>query len=145
MRSHGFTRGLTDAQLETLAALAHPITFDENEVILESGERSTYFYLLTEGSVAVEMRAPRYAVCVQAVEPGEIFGWSALLNQRDTVFQVRAREHSAALRLDGAALNAAFEVDPALGVEILRRTLGVVAGRVKSTEIRFAEMCGVRA
>jgi hypothetical protein len=26
----------------------------------------------------------------------------------------------------------------------LRRTLQVVAGRVKATEFRFAEMCGVR-
>jgi len=31
-----------------------------------------------------------------------------------------------------------------LGAEILRRTLQVVAGRVKATELRFAEMCGVR-
>jgi CRP-like cAMP-binding protein len=125
--------------------LASAVAFEENQVVLESGERSTAFYLLTEGSVAVEMRAPRYAVVVQAVGPGQVFGWSALLNQRDTVFQVRAREHSTALRIEGAALNAAFEADPKLGLEILRRTLNVVAGRVKATEIRFAEMCGIKA
>ena len=33
--------------------------------------------------------------------------------------------------------------DPDLGAEILLRILGVVAGRVKATEERFAEMCGV--
>ncbi len=144
LRAHEFTRGLTDGQVEALAALASPVTFEENEVVLQFGERSTFLYLLTAGSVAVELRTPRYAVLVQAVEPGQIFGWSALLNQRDTVFQVRAREHSAALRMDGARLNAAFEADPRLGLEILRRTLSVVAGRVKATEIRFAEMCGVK-
>jgi hypothetical protein len=29
-------------------------------------------------------------------------------------------------------------------VEVLARALRVVAGRVRATEIRFAEMCGVR-
>jgi hypothetical protein len=33
--------------------------------------------------------------------------------------------------------------DPDLGAEILLRILGVVAGRVRATEERFAEMCGV--
>jgi CRP-like cAMP-binding protein len=145
LRAHAFTSGLTDPQVDALAALATQVTFEENQVVLECGERSTSFYLLVEGSVAVELRTPRYAVCVQALGPGQVFGWSAFLDDTDTVFQVRSRERSAALRLDGAALNAAFHTDSQLGVEILRRTLQVVAGRVKATELRFAEMCGVKA
>lgn len=145
LRAHAFTSGLSDSQVDALAALAAPATFEENEVVLESGERSTSFYLLVDGSVAVELRTPRFAVCVQAVGPGQVFGWSALLDHQDTVFQVRARERSTALRLDGAKLAAAFQADPGLGMEVLRRTLQVVAGRVKATEVRFAEMCGVKA
>jgi CRP-like cAMP-binding protein len=145
LRTHAFARGLSDSQVEALAALASSVTFEENQVVLESGERSTSFYFVMEGSVAVELRTPRYAVCVQAVGPGQVFGWSALLNQQDTVFQVRSRERCTALRLDGAALAAAFQTDPPLGVELLLRILQVVAGRVKSTELRFAEMCGVKA
>jgi CRP-like cAMP-binding protein len=145
LRAHAFTRGLSDSQIDTLAALATPVTFEESQVILESGERSTSFYLLVEGSVAVELRTPRYAVCVQAVGPGQAFGWSALLDHQDTVFEVRSRERCTALRLGGAALSAAFQTDAPLGVEILRRTLQIVAGRVKATELRFAEMCGVKA
>jgi hypothetical protein len=34
--------------------------------------------------------------------------------------------------------------DPALGAEFFHRIISVVAGRVKATELRFAEMCGVR-
>ena len=62
----------------------------------------------------------------------------------NTLFQVRARERTAALRLDGAALRAACHKDTLLGTEVLQRTLKVVAGRVRATEMRFAEMCGVR-
>src|ERR1035438_3613096 len=117
LRAHAFTSGLTDPQVDALAALATQVTFEENQVVLECGERSTSFYLLVEGSVAVELRTPRYAVCVQALGPGQVFGWSALLDHQDTLFQVRARERITALRLDGAALAAAFQADSPLRSE----------------------------
>jgi len=124
--------------------MAQEITFEENEVILESGQRSTSFYLLVSGSVVVELRAATYVVCVEAIGPGQLFGWSALLNHQDTLFQVRAREHTTALRLNGARLKAACQADSQLGNEVRQRALQVVAGRGRATEIRFAEMCGVR-
>jgi hypothetical protein len=67
-----------------------------------------------------------------------------LLDHQDTLFQVRAREHTTALRLDGARLKAACQRDSQLGNEVRQRALQVVARRVRATEIRFAEMCGVR-
>ena len=49
-----------------------------------------------------------------------------------------------AMRIVGTALQAACKSDPAFAAEILHRILKVVAGRVRPTETRFAEMCGVR-
>lgn len=144
LRDHAFVRGLTGKQLESLARHAVPVHFEENEVVLLEGERSTAFYLLTSGSAVIELRAPNYAVCVQELAPGCIFGWSALLDKQDTLFQVRSREQTTALRIDGHRLKTLCQEDPELGSEILHRTLEVVAGRVKATEMRFAEMCGVR-
>jgi CRP-like cAMP-binding protein len=144
LRSHEFTSGLTQDQIASLASMARPVEFEPDELILMDGQRSTAFYLVVSGSVAVELCAPQYTVVVEAVGTGGAFGWSSLLDSHDTLFQVRAREHTTALRLEGHALKELCRADPALGVEILRRTLQVVAGRVKATELRFAEMCGVR-
>ncbi|MGA2038753.1 MAG: cyclic nucleotide-binding domain-containing protein [Bryobacteraceae bacterium] len=144
LQSHEFTSGLTQEQVATLASMARPVEFLPDELILMDGQRSTAFYLVISGSVSVELCAPQYTVVVEALGAGRAFGWSSLLDWHDTLFQVRAREHTTALRLEGHALKELCRTDPALGVEILRRTLAVVAGRVKATEIRFAEMCGVR-
>jgi CRP-like cAMP-binding protein len=141
---HAFLRGLSQEHLASLAALASAVTFDENEFILVDGQRSSAFFLVVSGSVAVELRTPHYAVCVEALGPGQVFGWSALLDEQDTLFQVRARENTTALRLDGPALKSKCRTQPELGAEVLQRTLQVVAGRVKATEMRFAEMCGIR-
>jgi CRP-like cAMP-binding protein len=144
LRDHAFTAGLSDAQVEGLAGLATKVTFAEDEVILLDGQRSTFFYLVVAGSVVVELRAARYVVSVQSLGTGSVFGWSALLDDQDTHFQVRARERTTALQIDGAALKARCFDDTGLGAEVFHRILSVVAGRVRATELRFAEMCGVR-
>ena len=144
VRNHAFLRGLGDDQVARLESMGVEASFDENEVILLSGQRSMGFYLILAGSVAVELNNGAFIVCVQALLAHEVFGWSALLDEQDTVFQVRARERTTAVRWEGADLSETFRTDPQLGVEFLRRTLRVVAGRVKATEEKFAEMCGVR-
>jgi CRP-like cAMP-binding protein len=144
LREHRFVRGLTAEQIDTLAAHSTAVTFDENEVVLVDGRRSSAFYFLVSGSAAIELRGTRYSVCVQALGPGDVFGWSALLEDQDTLFAVRARERMVALRIDGESLKTLCRSDAQLGSEFLRRTLHVVAGRVRATETRFAEMCGVK-
>ncbi len=145
LKSHEFTSGLSDRHIARLASLATEVAFAENEVILTDRQRSQYFYLVTSGSVNIELHTPSFTVSVLAVQPGEAFGWSSLLDHQDTLFQVRARERTTALRIAGADLTALFREDGELGVEILLRAMRVVAGRIQATEARFAEMCGVRS
>ena len=144
LRKHTFTSGLSDAQIATLASIASEVTFAENDLVLADREQSRSFFLVLKGSVSVELCAKNFVVSVQALGPGEVFGWSALLDHHETLFQVRAREHTTALRLDGDDLRAICHTDPLLGKEVMQRALAVVAGRVRATEVRFAEMCGIR-
>jgi CRP-like cAMP-binding protein len=143
LREHCFTNGLAGSGLAKLASLACEESFETDQIILVSGQQSKDFYLLLSGSVCVEVCAPHYTVCVQALEPGEAFGWSSLLLHHDTLFQIRARERSTVLRLDGARLSAVCGEDPEFGLELFRRLLDLVAGRVKATELRLAEFCGI--
>ncbi len=144
LEQHAFTQGLTDGQVATLAALATEVTFHENDVIFVDGQHSTSFYLVLTGSVVVELRTPVCVMVVQALGPGTVFGWSSLLDRQDTLFQVRARELTTALQIDGTTLKSRCMTDTPLGAALLHRILHVVAGRVKATELRFAEMCGIR-
>jgi CRP-like cAMP-binding protein len=144
-RSHpeSLLSGLTAAQRERLTALAREVTFEPDEVILRVGEPSRYFYILIAGSVSVDVVTRCYTARVQALSPGAVFGWSSLLDCCDTLFDVRARERSTALQLDGATLTQMCRDDPAFGVELLRGVLHSVAGRVLGAETKLAEFCGV--
>ncbi len=140
---HPFTRDFSAAEIARLADLAHEETFAPDQIILVAGEQSKNFYLLLSGSVCVEACAAYHTVTVQALGPGEAFGWSSLLRHHDTLFQIRAREQTTVIRFDGLQLSQVCEEDPALGLALFRRILEVVAGRVKATEARLGEFCGI--
>lgn len=144
LQGHTFLAGLGEAQLARLAEIAQPVQFREQELILGANQRSLDFYLLLSGSVSIELNNRQYAVRIQSLGPGDAFGWSALLNHHDTLFDVRTRERCTALRLGGAHLSAILREDPVFGAEFLRRTLLLVAGRVHATEMRLGEFCGIR-
>jgi len=143
-RTHAFLAGLSEAQVERIQSLGEEVTLPEGELVLDNGQRSTSCFLVLTGSVAVALATPRLTVCIQVVGPGGIFGWSALLHGQDTMFQVRTRERTTALRIEGRDLSECCREDPELGVELLHRVLLVVSERVRATETLFAEWCGVR-
>src|ERR1017187_4403583 len=150
LKGHSFLAGVPESQLDRLSRLARlsllalEVSFEEGDVILSAGQHSKHFYLLLSGSVCVGVCGRAGTICVQALGSGNAFGWSALLDHHDTLFQVRARESSTALRLDAEDLCTAFRQDAELAAEILRRALNLVAGRVQATETKLAEFCGVR-
>mgnify|MGYP005852993763 CR=1 FL=1 len=142
LSDHPFTQGMSESQLKKLASLAREVSFEEDEIVFRAGENSTHFCLLLSGSACVEIRKQYYGICVQTLGPGEAFGWSSLLDEHHTVFQVRARERCDAIFLDGQKLAEACQKDPKLGVDVFRRLARIVAKRVKATELRLAEFCG---
>ena len=144
LREHAFLAGLPADQLRELSAIAQSVDFEENELILLTAQQSRRFYLLLSGSVCVEFRTRAYSVRIQTLAAGEAFGWSALLEHHDTLFQVRAQEPSTALFLDSNDLALLLQRNPALAAGLYRRALHLVAGRVQATEAKLGELCGVK-
>jgi CRP-like cAMP-binding protein len=138
-----FVRDLPDCFLAKLPSLTDVVQFCEDEVILQVGERSSYLYLLVSGSVCVELRTPVYALCIQALAPGDPFGWSSLVGGGQAHFQVRAREPVTVLRLDPSRLTAVCREVPEFGLALYQRLSEVMAERLAATESRLADFCGV--
>ena len=134
---------LSPSQVETLAPLAREVSFEQDEIILRASHPSKYLYVLLSGCVRVEVKGKAFSYCIQELGPGQVFGWSSLLGQHDTLFQVRARDVSNALRLDGAQLRALVKTDPELEAKLLRKTLQVAADRIEATETKLGQLFGL--
>jgi hypothetical protein len=68
LREHTFTRGLDGPRLSKLASLTTQVTFVADEVILENRKQSLYFYLVTSGSVMVELRTPVFTAALDQAD-----------------------------------------------------------------------------
>ncbi|MCW5979675.1 MAG: Crp/Fnr family transcriptional regulator [Bryobacteraceae bacterium] len=142
LRSHPFTQELTKPQLGILARLAEVVSFEQDQQIFGSGDRSEFLYLLVSGTVSLELRTSGYTVRIQQLEAGETFGWSAMVDEPFRAFQVRALEECVVARLPGRRLMRACEENPRMGLLVFRNLAGMVARRLRATEARFVEFLG---
>lgn len=140
VRSHPFLAGMPEDHLEILASMAGEVTFRKDDTIFRQNDESSLFYLLVEGRVALEVTMPGRTLRIQTVGAGEELGWSSLLTPVKKQFQARSLEPVRALSFDGARLRAACDANCALGYDLMRRVLGVVADRLQNTRLQLIDM-----
>ena len=74
-----FFDGLRVETIELVSGCASNVQFDPGTTIFREGERADAFYLLRQGSVALETYVPaRGSVMIETIEAGDVLGWSWL-------------------------------------------------------------------
>ena len=142
LQAHPFTKGFWPDHLTRLAAMAAEVNFAPGELIFQEGDRSSLFYLLISGNVALEVLPAGRPVRVATLVAGEVLGWSSVTGDTDKQFQARALEEVHALAFDGTRLRHAFEQDYALGFWFLRAILNVMSDRLHSIR---AQLLGIHS
>jgi CRP-like cAMP-binding protein len=137
---HSFLEGLLPSHLDKLAALACEVSFEPDEVIFREGDPSSFFYLILEGTIALEIAAPHRFLTIQTVGEGEELGWSSLLDQVNKQFRARCLTQVRALAFDGVRLTATFETDHEFGYMLLRKVMAVVAERLRATRLQVLDI-----
>lgn len=140
LRQHPFTRGFWDEHVERLAAMAAEMRFSAGELIFHEGDRSSLFYLLVSGNVALEVVAPGHPVRVDTLYGGEVLGWSSVTGANEKQFQARALEEVHAVAFDGTRLRHAFEEDYAFGFWFMRAILTVMSGRLHAIRVQLLDI-----
>ena len=135
---------LRPEDIQQLYSMGSEVSFRKNEVIFREGDECAVFYILTSGSVILEVPVSNYVLGIETLAPGDEFGWSTMLMRERRHFQVRAREAASAMAFDGAALIRACQEDPVFGFAFLHRLLGVVSRRLEATRMRLLDMYASR-
>jgi CRP/FNR family cyclic AMP-dependent transcriptional regulator len=126
---------------QRLARLGTIQEFAADEVILEEGEDTREMGILISGRLALRTMVPgRGPVTILSVEPGDIFGWSAVFPNADAQSTVVATSEGRALVIDGARLRAALKEDHALAASLYPRILQAVARRLRATRLQLLDL-----
>jgi CRP/FNR family transcriptional regulator, cyclic AMP receptor protein len=140
LREHPFLEGVRPDHIAKLAAMASEARFEKNELIFHEADESSLFYLLVEGTVALEVNIPGRVVRVATLCSGDELGWSSLTPAHAKQFQARALEDVRAIAFDGARLAHACEEDYAFGYALMRRLSIVVASRLHATRVQLVDI-----
>jgi CRP-like cAMP-binding protein len=137
--------GLNQEQLELIAGCGSNVVFAAGERLFREGEPADTFYLVRHGLVALDQDVPnRPDVTVETVGPGEIVGWSWLLEPYRWHFTGRAVELVRAVQFDGACLRKNCDEDPTLGYALLVRFAQVLVDRLQATRLQLMDVYGNR-
>ncbi len=135
---------LNDAELSEVAALCREESYPAGAIVFTEAEMAKDLCILQEGKVALQVQLRSMAeiggeVTIEVVEPGRIFGWSALVRQRRLTATARCLEDVRVVAVKGDALNQLFERNAHIGFVVIKRLADVISSRLRLTRERLAE------
>jgi CRP-like cAMP-binding protein len=138
-----FLQGASAATLASLASLAEPVSWTADEVIFREGDRGTALYLIERGRVALEISVPgRRRATVMTLGPGDLMGWSSMIQDQPKGASARAVADTSAWAFDAVALRALCDRDHAFAYDFMRRLLREVSHRLKATRMQLLDVFG---
>ena len=114
---------VSDGMLQKIAALGRRTSYDKGVLIYDAGDKADDIYIIVSGKVehalepGVNARRP-----VQALGPGDVFGWAALLAKYPArLAKAVCIEPTEIIRINGDELLRLFESDPDSGDVVMSR------------------------
>jgi CRP/FNR family transcriptional regulator, cyclic AMP receptor protein len=108
--------------------------------IITEGTNAAAWYLLKQGKVAVRMTSRSgHEVVIDELGPGDMFGWSAVLDHQMFKADVWALEDCTIIAMDGAKLKALFDSNNHIGYRAVRVVADVVASRLERLRARLVD------
>jgi CRP/FNR family transcriptional regulator, cyclic AMP receptor protein len=141
LAKHPFFEGLDPAYLKLLVGCASNVRFDAGAYVIRQGESASHFYLIRQGRIALETRAPqRPPIVIETLEEGDILGWSWLIPPYLWRFDARIVEPTRAIALDGKCLRMKCDENHDLGYELLKRFAHIVTERLQATRLQLLDV-----
>lgn len=141
LRGLSFAASLSEATLARLVDLATEQTFEPGQVIFYEGQQHDVLYVVESGHVALDVSVPgRGSVRILSLGPGDLLGWSALLDEGRMKASATALAPTCLLAAPGAALRALCQQDPTFGYELMRRLADAIARRLIVTRLQLLDL-----
>jgi CRP-like cAMP-binding protein len=137
-------RGLPDLTAGEILEVVRRAEVTRGTKIFVEGEAARSIYYLERGKVVVSIAGRPGAAGgpVHVVEPGECFGWSALVPPHEFTAAAQAREDSTVLVIDGTELKWRMRRHPELAWAVFENLAATIAERLAGARVRLlaAEM-----
>lgn len=139
LRHNELLVALTEGELSRLTPLCSDFVAIEDATIFMEGRHAPHLYLVTEGQVALQkwVRVPHGArsrrTTITVARPGEVIGWSALVEPYRYTLSAVAWELSRLISIDAKMLRRAMDMYPEMGYKLMMSLAVVMSTRLRQT------------
>jgi CRP/FNR family transcriptional regulator, cyclic AMP receptor protein len=142
LTAHGFLHGMPGGLVSELVPTASLVHLPARYRLFEDGGHADRFWLIRSGSVALDVHVPGHGwVIIELLGLGQVVGWSWLFPPYEWAFGAVTLQPTEVFQFDGRAVRERCDADPALGYELTRRFLAVLANRLQASRRRLIDQC----
>jgi CRP-like cAMP-binding protein len=123
-----FFAGLPLEDLEAIARVGSPVTFEPSATIVAEGDPGDAMYIVLSGTAEVDVGGRFHALT-----KGDFFGEMALISRRTRMATVKAKESVEALKIPADAFQSFLLQHPTVAVSMLRE----IVDRLREVEQRI--------
>jgi len=145
LRRYPFFAGLNSDQLANIAMSTDRVEYETGSTLFSQGDQAEILYFLLDGCVDLyytiqDAFSPgeRQEAMVCQINPGEIFGISALIPPHELSSTARCSAACRIMAVDGKSLAVLFENDPELEIILMRRVAQAAMQRLYATRVQLA-------
>ncbi len=141
LKGFALFKGLSDGELAKIAELCTERAMSEGETIFSEGTRATSLHLCRSGKVDIVIwaREPwNKNVTVHRAEPGEVYGWAALVAPYTRTASTICVEAGEEICIKGSALLELFEQNPHIGLVVMTNLSADIIARLTQTRQRLS-------
>ena len=143
LREARFLHDIDNAHLLKIADVTRMRDVESGQILFREGEVPQDVFLVLSGSVALDINTPGGGSRrIMAVGPGEILGWSALLEQTQMTATATTMCQVKVAQINTGQLLTICKRNPRFGYELLRRTSLALAARLSATRLQLLDTFG---
>jgi CRP/FNR family cyclic AMP-dependent transcriptional regulator len=143
IRATWFGSDLSEASIERLGAMAREYESPARARLLREGDDTKELSILVAGRIALtEHVAGRGSVTLMSAEPGDVFGWSAIIPPYRCTATVVSLEPVKVIAIEAEALRAELKAHAELAAGVYPRLAEALARRLEATRQQLLDVYG---
>ncbi|MBN1233161.1 MAG: cyclic nucleotide-binding domain-containing protein [Candidatus Coatesbacteria bacterium] len=112
--------GLNDKEIISLCSLAEEKEYEATEIIIKQGDEASSFYMIVEGTVDVYKEQKGNFYYIHSLEPKELFGEMALVDDSPRSATVKAKTKVIVISFSRVAFHQYLAISSDAGIKILK-------------------------
>jgi len=143
LRDVQFLHGLGNEHLRQIADVTRLRDVEPGQILFREGDVPHDVFLVVTGGVGLDIGTPGgQSRRIADVGPGEILGWSALLERTQMTATATTLSPTCIAEINTGELLNICQRNPRLGYELLRRTSLALASRLSATRVQLVDAYG---